>query len=614
MSWKPDTSKIEDLLRSNAQCKMVRKGTGWVEFDSCPFCQGGEHRDKKTFAVNLTDGNFICKRGNCAQAGSLWALCEFWNVQPKDYHVQTSEKFAKTAPKTRARDLNDAPQSYVEPKTKVDQAEGAVREYLHGRGFTDETIKACRVGESDGKVVFPYHDNGKTVFVKFRRPRATVEGEQKAWAEKGGKRVLWGLDQCDPSAGPLVITFGEYDRMTVYQAGVANSVSVPSGDDDMGWIDLCWDELQRYDEFVLWNDNDKSGHRTLDVIAPRLGRAKIRTVKSQFKDANEMLLSRLKIETLDQANAEIFELVSRADWYPFDGLIRVSDIGERPYLSEGLASGLKPLDKITGGARPGEVTVHTGDNSAGKTSGLLLFAASAVENNEPVCVWSGELDRYTFRDWAHLHMAGREHSVERVSKLGRAWFEPTAQAKVLIRQWHKNLFFLYDRTTHYGDNNVFEAFEVAFQRHGCRTFILDNLMALLYGVKDGEKNGAQTEIIARAKGFAMSLGAHIHIVAHSNKTVDSSRIPTKHGVSGAKEIANAADNIFAWWRVPEDQRRGEFEHTDGLLCVLKNRAHGDESPIRLQYDRDVRRFRAQDEEYFPLEYGWTKLLLSEVAR
>ena len=33
--------------------------------DYCPFCQGGSHKDRNTFALNVMTGAYNCKRGNC---------------------------------------------------------------------------------------------------------------------------------------------------------------------------------------------------------------------------------------------------------------------------------------------------------------------------------------------------------------------------------------------------------------------------------------------------------------------------------------------------------------------------------------------------------------------
>ena len=42
----------------------------------CPFCGGGQHQDKETFAINKETGAYNCKRGTCGESGSIKELCE----------------------------------------------------------------------------------------------------------------------------------------------------------------------------------------------------------------------------------------------------------------------------------------------------------------------------------------------------------------------------------------------------------------------------------------------------------------------------------------------------------------------------------------------------------
>ena len=37
--------------------------------DFCPICRGGENGDKHTFALNLNEGVYVCKRGTCERFG-----------------------------------------------------------------------------------------------------------------------------------------------------------------------------------------------------------------------------------------------------------------------------------------------------------------------------------------------------------------------------------------------------------------------------------------------------------------------------------------------------------------------------------------------------------------
>ena len=41
---------------------------------SCPFCKGGQHNDKNTFAMSVSEGTYNCKRGSCGVSGSFYNL------------------------------------------------------------------------------------------------------------------------------------------------------------------------------------------------------------------------------------------------------------------------------------------------------------------------------------------------------------------------------------------------------------------------------------------------------------------------------------------------------------------------------------------------------------
>ena len=44
-------------------------------FKLCPYCGGGpSHHDKNTFAINLVNGSFNCKRSSCGRTGNMITL------------------------------------------------------------------------------------------------------------------------------------------------------------------------------------------------------------------------------------------------------------------------------------------------------------------------------------------------------------------------------------------------------------------------------------------------------------------------------------------------------------------------------------------------------------
>ena len=575
---------------------------GWLELKYCPFCDGGSHRDVKTFAVNNTEGNYVCQRGKCGVSGSFKQLQEHFGDAP----VRTYTPKPRFAVK----------QSYKPPATRTVDPDGPAKDYLALRGFTEKSIVKRQVSiDERGNIVLPYFENGEKVMLKFRHARKTKQGERKAWREEGGKPVLWGLDLAEPSKGPLVITFGEYDTMTLDECDIPNAVSVPSGDKDLTWIDLDWERLQRFSEIILWPDNDepdangeRSGEIALKACAVRLDIARVRVVSCQFKDANEMLYRVTKQFNRGFAEAAIQEVVSDAGFYPVEHIIRVVDIPDEPVVQDGTTTGWRGLDRLTGGHRGGEVTAWAGDNSSGKTSAMLTVAAEAINQNEPVFIYSGEMRKSKVRYWSELVMAGPELLIARFSeRTGRDYFEVDQRKLPLIRDWYANSYYLYDVLGGTTEDTLFDTASMAARRFGCTSFIFDNLMMLTIDATEKNYLSRQASFVGRCKEFAEKYNVHIHLITHNRKPTDSAPRPTKGSVEGTQKITNLVDNVLTWYRIPEQQKRDDLEGVDSLLYVFKIRDSGEPAVLRFNFDRSSKRlYECEHPENRIKMYGWAQ--------
>lgn len=567
----------------------------------CPYCAGGEHGDTFTFAVESESGAWNCMRGSCGKSGHFGQL-------RADFGDETVRQW-----QPRAKRVAVTPEIYRAPATPLTAPPDAVTAYLALRGFSAQTIATCRVHSDEaGNVVFPYYEaaDAAPVMLKFRRPAKYVPGEgQKAWREKGGKPVLWLLDQARPAAGPLVIVFGEYDAMTLVECGVPNVVSVPSGDQDMTWISLDFERLTPFSRIVLWPDNDESGRKVVDEISRRLGVGRVQLVSTEHKDANEMLHRLTRERGADAAKQAIRESVAGAGYYPVENLIRVCDIPDDDIIRDGTLYGIRELDALTGGAQPGEVTIWAGDNGSGKTTGVLkLCAIEAINQRVPVFVWSGEMSRSRVKYWSERMMAGPEYLRPVCSeRTGRDYYEFTdANVTDWLRWWYADYYYLYDTRT-VRENELFEAAEIAYQRYGCKRFVFDNLMLMTLANEGKDELLAQARFVERCKRFAQDFGVTVDVAAHTRKPFDGNKPPTKHDVKGAGEITNLADNAFAFWRVPENvQDSADFLGADALLCVFKTRETGEQTVIRLAFDAPSKRLvqLTQREAGLGNCYGW----------
>ena len=579
MTEEKSMSPIEYVVLKGWQ---YRKRGMWLDIKRCPFCRGGRNNDLHTFAVHSVDGNYICKRGSCAVASN------FANLQ-KSFGDKPGKTFNPSNHKPKI--------TYVKPRTPLNSVSEVVLNYLTEiRKFSPETVEKCGIkSDAEDNVVFTYTDTltGEVCLLKFRVPRKHDPSKgQKAWRERGGKEVLWMLEKADPKAGPLVICLGEYDAMSCIEAGIPNATSVPSGDDSLDWIKNDWDEMEKYSDIVLWCDDDQSGQRAMGEIARRLGIHRVRVVEPDHKDANETLWYLLKENDKETAYGVMREMVESAPAYPFEHLIRLVDVQDEQLVADGILSGIPELDAITGGFSGGGLTIWSGDNHAGKTTGVLgLCVIEPVQQGVPTFVYSGEMKKPKIKYWCELIAAGPKYLEEKLShRTGRVYYDVYETAKWTIRDWYSDLIHLYDKQGGTSEENLFDAMEFAYKKHGCKNFVLDNLMIMILSMNDVQSEYHRQAVFTKhCKQFADDFDVHVHLVAHGKKGGDPNLPPTKSDIKGASEISNLADNAGAFWRVPESAKREGLEGVDNMLCWFKTRDSGEQANIRLLFDKPSKR-------------------------
>jgi len=550
----------------------------------CPMCHGGQNKDKDTFAMNTDTGIYNCKRGSCGSAGTFNQLLrEFGEM--KNYEFQRPKKTFKA------------------PATKPETASDKAAAYLKQRGFSTETWQRRGVGcDGDGNIVMPYYENGKPVLMKFRPAHKVKKGEKKGWREEGGKPVFWGMDDCAPDK-PLLICEGEMDALALDEAGLTNVVSVPSGVNDLDCIDLCWDWISQFKRVVLWADNDEPGQGLQRNLVQRLGAWRCSVVQNERKDANEVLLFDGKQAVLDA--------VKNAVEVPINGLVRLDDVKPFDYSkATRINSGIRGLDNAIGGFITTQVTLWTGDNSAGKSTLLGQVMLEAVEQRFPLCCYSGELAASIFKYWIELQAAGPnwlegKHDTVKNGPIYNVKHEAVKE----IRAWYRDYFFLCDSFGGIKEDNLFELFEYAAMRYGCRVFVIDNLMTVDANSKDNDYYRNQAQFLNNVMNFAHTHDCHIHIVAHPRKA--QGKI-AKDDVKGAKDLTNRVDNVIAVHRLNEKERQ-EYGCVS-TAEILKNRLDGQQDiEIQLSFDERCKRFGMATDRV-PKRYGWelTKVSLKEV--
>lgn len=557
----------------------------------CPFCKGGQSGDRETFTLNIDSGLYFCRRGKCQEKGNLDQLCKHLGVplDRKEYEPRKSN--VKT---------------YTPPKAVVKPPTSEIETYLTEiRRLSKETCDYLRIGESEGKIAFPYYENGQLVAMKFRSK--DEKGKWKKFTmEPGGKLVFWNMDNCDPSM-PLVITEGEFDTAALVNAGITNAVSLPNGCESLGCVDLCWDWLKQFNTYYIWTDNDVGGIKARNELIKRLGIGKCLIVEHEkYKDANEVLFAK-------QAEG-VANCISNARAIPLEGLKNMAELPEYDLANDELIpTGIAEVDEVfAGGLRLGETSIWTGFNSSGKSTLLGQVLLNAIDSGYKVCAYSGELPDRIFRYWVELQAAGPEYVKQETNKYGFPVSKTDYKMLSYIRNWYNGKFWLYDTQEAVGQDKILEVFEYAVQRHDCKVFMVDNLMSLaLNSHSDSDFYRKQADFIGMCKAFAKKYMVHIHIVAHPRKPSQGSK---DLDVAGSSNITNWTDNVFEIKRFNKKELTG-IEETEGMaglgitnsLNIKKNRLMGKQDKVfMLAFEDKSKRYYIAKGGNPDWKYGWVK--------
>lgn len=518
---------------------------GQVIPERCPICHGGNSRDKETFAVGMYNGAYNCKRGSCPgingnREGSFKQLCNFFG--------EAAFEFSSLPTSIRA-----AKKIYNKPDPeKYKPVTDEIITYFSTRCISEETVKDFKIcSDEKGNIVFPFYRNNELVFVKYRKPKKhTKEDGSKEWQESNTESILFGMDNV-AFGKPLVITEGEIDALSLYEAGVHNVVSVPCGCNNFEWVTSCWEWLEKFNEIILFGDADEPGMEMVTTLMKRLGEDRCQIPKEYppcvfngknynriCKDANEILCC--------YGPEGLKALVDSCEPAPIKGILDVSTIQYvDPASVPRIMTKIPRLDNMIGGFGEAGVTVVSGKRGEGKSTINSGFALSAIEQDHSVCVYSGELSCNKFLEWIMLPATESKYVSYRTDPRSgkRICYVPT-EIQDRIRKWMAGKLYLFDNGFVFEEDQqtaVLKAFEMCARRYGCDLFIIDNLMSLL--TTADEENKAQARFMAKVKAFASKFKVHVIVIAHPRKEKADSTF-TNDSISGSSVISNLADNVI----------------------------------------------------------------------
>ena len=547
-------------------------------FKYCPQCHGGGN-DKDTFSVNLQTGAFKCFRASC------------------DYHghfVELARDFGYKLEDEQQRKYRRLPQPKIESKPKA-------IEYLESRGISAEVAKRYKITtqtHNENVLVFPFYDDQNVLqFVKYRKINFDKRFDKnKEWCEAETMPILFGMAQCEDFTR-LVITEGQVDSLSLATCGIKNAVSVPTGALGFTWLANCWDWVNKFQEVVVFGDYEKGKITLIETLEKRL-QMKVKCVRKEDylceKDANDILRKYGKdaiIHAVENAELREVKYVKRL------ATVEAVNLRDLPKIK----TGIRPLDRVCGGLLRGHVVLLSGKRGEGKSTFMSQLVAEAIEQDNAVFVYSGELPNYHFKNWLDLQIAGANHICTVRNEYNDEEYYLTDGCVKKINAWYYDKAFIFDNSAVSDDefDGLIKVMVDAICRYDIKLVCIDNLMTAMDSDPNTDIYRQQSAFVKNLEKLAQQYDVAIILVAHPKKTNAAFDNDT---VSGSSDITNAVSFVFNY------QRASGGDECDSYLMITKNRMNGKllvgDNAIPLYYSEKSKRISADPNEV--KEYGCFK--------
>ena len=407
--------------------------------------------------------------------------------------------------------------------------------------LVDMGVKAVEHPQIGQAVALPYRRDGKTYACKFRGV------SQKDWRSTHGvTRALFNEDCLRGGDGPVVITEGEIDALSVIQAGYSRAVSLPDGwtkDDGKRQVIIDAEPMLRAAPYVIVaGDADEAGAGLPKTVANILTGCDVRFARwpDGCKDANDVL-----VNFGEGRLADCLTTAKRID--PPGGTITgVSDMPPLP-ARRVLRVGMAPYDHGLA-FEIGAMSVATGTPGSGKST-FTTFAAFQIAEHEQIKVGIMAFETHPYEVRDHLSLL---HS-------GATW-DDLSQAKrgdcqVFLDGHFRIVHRRFDETQH-NLEWLRQTIQTLAVRDGCKLIIVDPWNELEHLPEPGESMTAYINFaLQQIRVWAEQYDTHICLVAHPRKmpTEGKPRAPTGYDIADSAAFFNKPSLGFSVHQVEDDE-------------------------------------------------------------
>ena len=477
------------------------------------------------------------------------------------------------------------------PKTEFKDMITGITEALPRRKINSETCKKFNYETAiyNGRNchVSNYYDRSYNKVAQHLR----FADKSFIWLGDTDKISLFGQNLWRDGGRMIIVCEGEIDAMSVSQMN-SNKFpvcSVPSGAASAKkYIKRELEWLSKFEKILLYFDNDEAGNAASLECANLLPVKKVRIVKSEGKDANELLV--------DGKGHKIIEAIWEAKTFTPQGIVEGSDTKDLllredyvetfPYCWHG-------LNKKLGGIRLGEINLLTGGTGTGKSQ---------------VC---REISFHLINQKIKVGYIALEESVKRSIQglvsipLNKLIHIPEIKKKTseeeIIKSWEqvKDYVCFYDHFGSSSSEDLMNRIRYMVKALDCKVIFLDHISIVISEVTSSENSDERRLIdntMSALRKLVEELKCGIFIVSHLKRP--EGKISHEQGLQvslahlrGSHSLATIPNQIISF----ERNQQSETENNILTVRVLKNRFSGDCGiASSLIYNKDTGRLSEGD--------------------
>lgn len=425
---------------------------------------------------------------------------------------------------------------------------------------------------------FPFSENLKEI-TGFKSKKV---GDKAATFSVGRVSTPFGLEHFSGGGKRIVITEGEEDAIAIQSAnflryGKPYPVISMGAASQTEFLLKHRDTLKKFEEIILWFDQDEPGANATLKAAKILGFENVKTIKTNCKDANDQwLLLNRDSGSYEQAAQQLVNMLFGAQPYTPTGVLSGEALWDRlkghaDTPSVDYPDRLSGLQEKLGGIRKGEITTIVSGTGTGKstlTRELVLHLLQVTDSKVGVIALE----------------EGPEETVRKLSamSLNRNPADPKLSLEEL-RVGFDSVFggervMVLDHIGSASDSRILDLMEF-MALSGVEYIVLDHLTIMISEGAGGlEGNAAQDKVMNDLARFVKRYEVSLFLVSHLRKNTDSGKsyeeglMPSMDAIRGSGSTKQVSMNIIAFARntLAEDPE----ERNRARLAVLKCRNTG----------------------------------------